>query len=154
MTPVTPRAEATLWDRWLVAVLILVLLYGVALVVAGGFVGGEVFDRLGFGPDDGGVPEGEAGDYLRLVFGILGAVIAGWMVIAIALAIGPVRRRETWAWQALVASVALWFVLDTGLSVALGWWTHAWFNVGFGLALSPPLLALRGYATAEGLSEG
>ena len=60
-----------------------------------------------------------------------------------AVVAGPLARRETWAWWAVVGSATLWFVLDTGLSLALGFVGHAAFNVGFAVALAVPLAAIR-----------
>lgn len=84
-----------------------------------------------------------AADYVRLIYGILGSVIVGWMVVLGAIALGSFRRREQWAWWALFSSVAVWFVLDTTMSLALRWPTHAAFNVPFGAALATPIVALR-----------
>ncbi len=127
----------------LLAVVGLVALYGVGLVIVGLFIGDQVFDRLGFGPQDGDIVDGRPRDYLRLVYGVLGAAIAGWMVAIGAIIVGPLRRRETWAWWAIVSSVSTWFVLDTGLSLVLGFIGHALFNGVFAVALAVPLLAIR-----------
>jgi hypothetical protein len=43
----------------------------------------------------------------------------------------------------LVQSLALWFLLDTGMSLVLGYPTHALFNMPFALALGIPLLSLQ-----------
>jgi hypothetical protein len=127
----------------LLAVVGLVALYGVGLVIVGLFIGDQAFDRLGFGPRDGDIVDGRPRDYLRLVYGVLGAAIAGWMVAIGAIIVGPLRRRETWAWWAIVSSVSTWFVLDTGLSLVLGFIGHALFNGVFAVALAVPLLAIR-----------
>ena len=124
--------------------------YAVGLVVAGEFLGDHVFDPLGFGPDDGAIDGDRPVEYLRLVYGILGAVIVGWMVIIGAIALGPLRRREPWAWWALVVALAAWFVLDTGLSLTLGFVGHALFNVGFTVALAVPLIAIRRQLSVSG----
>lgn len=126
----------------LLAVVVAVSVYAVALVVAGLFLGDQMFDRMGFGPDDGGIADHQQREYVRLVFGILGAVIVGWMITIGAIVIGPLRRREAWAWRAIVAAVGGWFVLDTGLSLLLGFVGHALFNVAFAVALAVPLFAI------------
>lgn len=105
------------WDRVLLVVIAGVIAYAVGLIVAGLFLGDRIFDPLGFGPDDGDIAAGKPRDYLQLVYGILGAVIVGWMITIGAIVGGPLRRREAWAWQAIVAAVTMWFVLDTGLSL-------------------------------------
>lgn len=138
-----PTDDPSGWDQLLLAVVTGVIAYGVGLVVAGLYLGDQVFDRLGFGPDDGGVAGGAAREYLRLVYGVLGAVIVGWMITIGVIILGPLRRRETWAWWAIVAAVTVWFVLDTGLSLVLGFVGHALFNVAFAVAVAVPLAAIR-----------
>jgi hypothetical protein len=108
-------------------------LYGAGLVVAGPLAAG-LFDALGFGMATAGIAEGPARDHVLFVYGVLGAVLAGWMV-AVA---GLVLDRGL---PALAASVGTWFVLDTGFSLAVGSWRHALFNLVFLLALGGPLLA-------------
>lgn len=131
------------WDQVLLSVIALVAIYALALVGAGLFLGDQVFDRLGFGPQDGAIEGADARRYLRLVYAILGSALVGWMVTIASLVAGPLRRREPWAWSAIVASVGAWFVLDTGISLILGFVGHALFNVGFTIALAVPLVAIQ-----------
>ena len=42
----------------------------------------------------------------------------------------------------LIRSLVLWFVLDTGMSLVLGFPGHALFNVPFAIALGIPLVKL------------
>jgi hypothetical protein len=44
---------------------------------------------------------------------------------------GPLREGSRWAWLFMVQSLVLWFVLDTGMSIVLGYPTHALFNIPF-----------------------
>jgi hypothetical protein len=52
-------------------------------------------------------------------------------------------RRERWARNAIVASLVVWFPLDTIASAAAGVWVNVWFNVAALMALTPPLVATR-----------
>ncbi len=131
-----------LWDRLLLLVVVAVAVYALVLAVAGLWLGDTVFDWLGFGPEDGNIVESQR-EYIRLVYGILGAVIVGWMITIGAIVAGPLRRRERWAWWTIVTATLVWFVLDTGLSLVLGFVGHALFNVGFALGLALPLSALK-----------
>ncbi len=132
----------TFWRQWFLLATGAVALYAVGLVAAGPVATGA-FDALGFGPQDGAVPAGPAEDYVFFVYAVLGAVIVGWMVLLAAVAAGPLAAGDPWARPALAASVATWFVLDTGASLVLGWWTHAVYNLAF-LALIGLPLARRG----------
>lgn len=130
-----------LWITWLTVVLGIVLLYSLLLVVAGG-VAGSLFDLLGFGPP-AAIDSPEVREYLRLPFMVLGAVMAGWSLLMLLIVRGPLREGAPWAARFLLLALVLWFVLDTGMSLVLGFPTHALFNIPFVLALGIPLIALR-----------
>ena len=74
---------------------------------------------------------------------VLGAVMAGWSLLMMQIVHGPLREGSRWAWLMLVQSLALWFLLDTGMSLVLGYPSHALFNVPFAVALGIPLVSLR-----------
>lgn len=57
--------------------------------------------------------------------GPLGGTIAGFYVLQAFIAAVPFRRREPWAWQATLAGMLVWFVIDSAVSIAHG----AAFNV-------------------------
>lgn len=127
--------------KWLQTALVGVLVYSIALVFAGKKTG-TLFSWFGFGPDES-IDTLEVRDYLRLPFMVLGAVMAGWSVLMIQLVRGPLREGSRWAWLMLVQSLALWFLLDTGMSLVLGYPSHALFNVPFAVVLGIPLVSLR-----------
>ncbi len=126
---------------WLEVVLILVLSYSLLLVVAGA-TAGSLFSWFGFGPDQS-IDTAEVRDYLRLPYMVLGAVMAGWTFLMIQIVRGPLSEKSTWAWTFLARSLSLWFVLDTGMSLVLGYPMHAVFNLPFAVALGIPLAQLR-----------
>jgi len=126
---------------WLVAVLLLVLCYSLLLVVAGA-TAGSLFSWFGFGPAKA-IDTPAVREYLRLPYMVLGAVMAGWSLLMIQIVRGPLREESTWAWTFLVRSLSLWFVLDTGMSLVLGYPAHAVFNIPFAVALGVPLALLR-----------
>lgn len=130
-----------IWITWLQAVLGLLLVYALVLVFAGS-VAGDLFAAFGFGPSDT-IDTDEVRDYLKLPFMVLGAVMAGWAFTMIQIVRGPLRDGSAWALPILTRSLPLWFVLDTGMSLVLGYPTHALFNVPFAIALGVPLVALR-----------
>lgn len=132
---------AAIWITWLQVVLALLFVYSLILVFAGSFAG-QSFSALGFGPP-ASIDTDEVRDYLRLPFMVLGAVLAGWSLMMIHIVRGPLHGGSAWALPVLVRSLALWFVLDTGMSLVLGYPMHALFNVPFALALGIPLAKLR-----------
>jgi hypothetical protein len=141
--PGSPRSAAI---TWLQIVLSALLVYSLLLVVAGG-VAHSLFSWFGFGPDRS-IDTEQVREYLRLPYMVLGAVMAGWCALMIQLVRGPLREGSRWAHLILVRSLALWFVLDTGMSLVLGYPTHALFNVPFVVALGVPLLRLRATVAA------
>lgn len=132
----------TFWDAWL-----LVAIAGVAGFSAGFVVAGDsmitVFDRLLFGSAESPVRGAAALDYLKFSFGVLGAVTIGWMVALLPIALGPLRRRERFAWSSIAWSVGVWFVIDSTFSVLSGFPENAVLNVGFVALFAIPLLAMR-----------
>ena len=131
----------TFWISWLQIVLALVCAYGLLLVLAG-HIAGTLFDALGFGPPVD-ISSVELRDYLKLPFMVLGAVMLGWSCLMLLVVRGPLRRGEDWAITMLAQSIGLWFILDTSMSLVLGYATHALFNIPFVLALGIPLFMLR-----------
>ena len=126
---------------WLQVVLVVVLTYSIALVVAGS-TAHSLFKWFGFGPDSS-IDSVEVRNYLKLPYMVLGAVMSGWTLLMVQLVRGPLRDGSRWAYQFLVQSLVLWFALDTGMSLLLGYPTHALFNFPFAIALGIPLLSLR-----------
>ena len=126
---------------WLEAVLFLVLGYSLLLVVAGA-TAGSLFSWFGFGPEES-IDTDAVRDYLLLPYMVLGAVMAGWSFLMIQIVRGPLKEGSTWAWTFLVRSLSLWCVLDTGMSLVLGYPMHAAFNLPFTVALGIPLARLR-----------
>lgn len=127
--------------KWLEVVLILVLIYSLFLVLAGA-TAGSLFSWLGFGPNEA-IDTDAVREYLRLPYMVLGAVMAGWAFLMLQIVRGPLKEDSTWAWTFLVRSLSLWFILDTGMSLALGYPMHAFFNVPFAIALGIPLAQLK-----------
>ena len=127
--------------KWLEVLLFLVLIYSLLLVFAGA-TAGSLFSWFGFGPGKS-IDTDAVRDYLHLPYMVLGAVMAGWACLMIQIVRGPLKEESTWAWTFLVRSLSLWFVLDTGMSLVLGYPMHAVFNLPFALALGIPLAQLR-----------
>ena len=127
--------------RWLEVVLVILLGYSVLLVVAGA-TAGSLFSWFGFGPEES-IDTDAVRDYLLLPYMVLGAVMAGWALLMIQIVRGPLREESPWAWTFLVRSLSLWFVLDTGMSLVLGYPMHAVFNLPFAVAFGMPLVLLR-----------
>lgn len=143
MTSNAERQRA-FWIAWLQVVLVLLAVYALVLVF-GGPVAERLFSAFGFGPPDS-ITSGELSTYLRLPFAVLGSVLVGWAAMMLILVRGPLTSGAQWVIPALAVPIGLWFLLDTGMSLVLGYPTHALFNVPFALALGVPLWRLRASA--------
>jgi hypothetical protein len=148
VTAVDPTQwQSKFWIRWLQIVLGLLIAYALVLVLAGSLAT-WMFTALGFGPspqiDSDGVR-----DYLRLPLAVLGAVMAGWALQMVLIVRGATIRGAASVFSLLALPVGLWFILDTGMSILLGYPTHALFNLPFALALGIPLWRLRAIGRAS-----
>ena len=133
--------------KWLEVVLILVLTYSLLLVFAG-TTAGSLFSWFGFGPDES-IDTDDVRDYLRLPYMVLGAVMAGWAFLMIQIVRGPLKEGSAWAWTFLTQSLSLWFILDTAMSLVLGYPMHALFNIPFVVALGIPLVRLKAHVRLD-----
>jgi hypothetical protein len=133
------RREFTI--KWLQLVLGAVFIYSLLLVFKGS-VAGSLFSWFGFGPNEA-IDTSEVQDYLLLPYMVLGAVMAGWVFLMILIVRGPLKDGSLWARKFLIQSLSLWFVLDTTMSLVLGYPEHALFNIPFAIALGIPLYLLR-----------
>jgi len=127
--------------KWLQLVLGAVFIYSLLLVFTGS-AAGSLFSWFGFGPDEA-IDTSEVQDYLLLPYMVLGAVMAGWVFLMMLIVRGPLKDGSLWARKFLIQSLSLWFILDTSMSVVLGYPTHALFNVPFALALGIPLVLMK-----------
>jgi hypothetical protein len=71
--------------------------------------------------------------------------MAGWAFLMIQIVRGPLKEGSAWAWTFLTQSLSLWFILDTGMSLVLGYSMHALFNIPFAVALGIPLVRLKAH---------
>jgi hypothetical protein len=69
---------------------------------------------------------------------MFGWALARWFVIT-----GPFRERQRWAWNAVVASMIGWFVVDTTLSLLSGYGKNTILNLAFAVMFAAPLYLLR-----------
>lgn len=79
---------------------------------------------------------------------MLGATMACWALSMLLVVHFPLRRGEAWAWWCVAGSSALWFFVDTGLSVHHGAWVNVAFNLAAGAMIGLPLLLCRPIASA------
>lgn len=119
----------TFWTAWLMVVSLTMAVFGILMALLnqtrlfGGLMG-EIENV--FWPN-GGATLGLL-QFQEWVLGVWGATVAGFGLLAALVGGNAFGRRERWARDALAAALALWFLLDTALSLASRVWVNAAFN--------------------------
>jgi len=129
------------WQRWLLVLSIVIVLFGLGMALLNNT---PIFDILNhqIDPvfwDDQPIPS-QAIAFRSWVYGVSGAVMAGWGVFFIFLAHFPFQRKEKWAWYCLLVGTLVWYVPDTFISLASGVILNAIINTALLALLILPLL--------------
>jgi hypothetical protein len=126
------RDDGNFWATWLFVVVVALSVFGVALALLSAT---PLFDLFHWQIDPvfwGTQPQAPATrDYQHSVYGVLGAVLAGWGSTLAFVAWFPFRAGQPWAWWCLGVGIVLWCVIDTGVSLAF----RVFFNVAFNLVI-------------------
>lgn len=131
-----------LWSNLIQAAAAVVLALSAVLLLAPAW--GEAFFSLVYHGRLGGAASPPAEQaYIRFAHGIIGAVMAGWMVAVVLLARGPFRQGRREAWDAIAWPLAAWYFVDTAFSAAHGVWGNVLLNTGTALMFGVPLWASR-----------
>ncbi|MDJ0947930.1 MAG: hypothetical protein QNJ94_03325 [Alphaproteobacteria bacterium] len=142
-----------LWYRCLLVAYALITLMGLAYA---GFGTSGLFAPLMTPIDEalwGGPMPPEAEPFARFAFGIIGGLTAGFGELGWFVTRHAIRRREGWAWTALLLSALIWFAVDSAVSVWSGAAINVLFNVGFLLLIVVPLIGIRPHLRAERAAE-
>lgn len=138
----TPRFR--FWRNWLLAAAAAQVPFGLALAILGLERVFPAYHRAMCRAlwGDPAVPEA-ARLFHDWLFAVLGATLAGWGLLVAWIAHGPLARGERWAWRAVAASLLVWFVPDTAMSVYYDVRPNVWFNLAALAVLGTPLLGMR-----------
>jgi hypothetical protein len=139
-----PPEVPMIWRGWLLAVACGVIALSLLLLLAPS-AGGFLFDAIYLAtltPQADYSPSAMA--YIQFVNGVLGAVMIGWMVAIVLLVQGPFRRGERFGWDAIAASVAVWFAVDTSFSLVHGVLGNVALNLLMAAGFAVPLAATYG----------
>lgn len=127
------------WRKWLLAVIVIMGLFGALLVIWGPIALPKFFGMALYKPF---MIHGKAplnlNQFDSWIFGVLGATLMGWATMMGFIVLVPFRRKEPWAWYCLLIGILTWFLPDTAISLYHGVWANAAFNcVALGLLLAP-----------------
>lgn len=137
------KSALVLCSRLIQAVAIVVLAVSTMLLLAPS-IGMAIFNFVYYQSFSSQVLEANA-PYIQFTHGIIGAVMAGWMMCIIMLARGPFITGECYAWNTIAFPLAGWFLIDTGFSLAHAIWGNVFLNLAIAVMFGVPLLAARRY---------
>jgi len=133
------------WQRWLLVVSVVVVVFGLALAICNqSTVFDVVFnDRVNpvFWRSAQATPE--VVRFQQWIYGVLGATVAGWGLLMAFITAYPFKRREPWSWTCLAASIGLWFVFDTTISAYFAVVINVAVNCALAVAVALPLAFTR-----------
>lgn len=130
------------WRNWLLLVSSAVMLFGLSMILLPDAIQ-ALFNVIAF-QDMTGIEArfgAEAVHYIKFVYGVLGAVMFGWMIPILFILQTAFREGKTWAWLAISLSIGLWFIIDTTWSAYMGFWGNVALNIGFFILYLIPLAA-------------
>jgi len=135
------------WQKWLFFVGIYLGVFGLYLSFFGqsnimDFLFNTNIDPYFWSETD--LPE-NAMKFQGWIYGVLGAVIAGWGTLIAFWAKYPFKTRECWAWNGLALATAIWYVADTAISAMYGVIFNIVFNSVMLFLLATPLVFTRKY---------
>ncbi len=88
--------------------------------------------------------------YVYFLYGLVGAITIGWMIPMLYLANGPIRAGDKTAFKVFGLTLAIWFVVDSLVSIANGFWQNAASNVSLALLFVIPLTMIRRHLNHKG----
>ncbi len=138
------------WQKWLFVVSLAILLFGIGMALFSSSRSFHIFHRQ---IDPAFWQTAPAETNIRLfqgwVYGVWGATLAGWGVFLAFIAAFPFRAREKWAWNCIAAGLLLWYLLDTGISLAYGVFFNAGVNSILLILAGLPVLYTRKYFSQQ-----
>jgi hypothetical protein len=129
-----------LWLIWLNTACSLVVLLSLILVLfptTGQFAFNKIFFGNWLAPLEFSF---EAVRYVTFVYGVLGAVMIGWMITLLGIINGPFASGHRWAFLSIAFSVGTWFFLDSSFSCLAGFPANIGLNAIFSLSFVIPLV--------------
>ncbi len=137
----TREIVSTFWFRWILAVTLGVMVFGLALVLAPHLTQ-QGFSLLVYADTERTATFGaDAVAYVSLVHAVLGSVMFGWGVALLFVLRGMFASGIREGWQIIAVSVAAWFIPDTIFSLWSGFWQNALLNGAFIMLFAIPLAA-------------
>jgi hypothetical protein len=135
------------WQKWLLFVGIYLVAFGLYLTFFNqsslmNFLFNQQIDTTFWTAAE--LPE-DALKFQGWIYGVLGAVIAGWGTLIVFWAKYPFKTREKWAWYGLAFGIGIWYCADTVVSLIYGVSFNVIFNTVMLFLLGNPLIFTKKY---------
>ena len=129
------------WWRWLVAADTIVIVFGAAQSLLPNLVR-QGFSLMVFGSASyvDTFPQ-DAIRYITLTHAVMGATMIGWGISMMYTLFTQFRAGEWIGWLSPVVALTLWYIPDTVMSIATGFWQNAVLNTIFLALFAIPLAA-------------
>ncbi len=131
------------WQKWLLAVGVLIAGFGVLMAFTAGTPLFDLFNRQIDPAFWSGAVDGTARQFQHWLYGVWGSTIAGWGIFLAYIVRHPFAKKESWAWECLAVGLVLWYILDTSLSIYYGVFFNVAFNSLVLAATAVPLMFTR-----------
>jgi hypothetical protein len=133
------------WQKWLVAVGGFLAVFGLFLTVFSqsalmDFIFNRQIDPVFWQAEE---LSHNTKQFQAWIYGVLGAVIAGWGTSIAFVAQYAFKPREKWAWNCIASGVLVWYVADTAISAFFSVTFNVVFNTITLLLLAIPLGCTR-----------
>lgn len=133
------------WQKWLKFVGIYLAIFGLCLSF---FSQSDLMSILFHDQIDPSFFKGDAisDDTHRFqgwIYGVLGAVVAGWGILIAFWAAYPFCSKQPWAWKGLAVGVIAWYLPDTFISIKFQVYFNVVFNTFLLAVLILPLIFTR-----------
>jgi hypothetical protein len=119
------RKAFNFWQKWLTYANLFALIVGLAAALANETIVFKIYNEYlweSFGMEESAE---EFRPFKKWVFGILGATIVGFHLLVICICENAFKKRERWAYVAILAAISIWFFIDSAITI----YYAAWFNL-------------------------
>ncbi|MBI5606023.1 MAG: hypothetical protein HY879_22040 [Deltaproteobacteria bacterium] len=135
------------WQKWILVVGIYLVVFGLFLTFFSQSSLMNVLFNNQIDPHfwtDSKLPENTF-RFQGWIYGVLGAVMAGWGTLIAFWAYYPFKTGEKWAWNGLAFGTGIWYCTDTTISALYGVTFNIVFNTIMLVLLAAPLVFSRKY---------
>lgn len=140
------RTLPVFWMNWMWLATALLCLFGLSMMLLPGLIEWAFSWMLyADGGQLGRMSSEPVAEYIRLMHGVLGAVMFGWGVMIALVLRGPLRAGVPGSADWILMPLLAWYGPDTVWSLYTGFWPNALLNTGFLILFLVPLLALRAH---------